>query len=131
VDAQRSALESIRLLTLPPSLLFCPLHGLRCWQYLEADVACLSIWLPVICAGGAAAGGRAGQSDGEHQATNADKAVARLAVMYFAQFEVLAVVGALTLAQAAQHGGAPAAARRLAAEDTPHAALDAPDTCPR
>ena len=48
--------------------------------------------------------------------------------MYFAQFEVLAVVGALTLAQAAQHGGAPAAARRLAAEGTPHAALDAPDT---
>ena len=48
--------------------------------------------------------------------------------MYFAQFEVLAVVGALTLAQAAQHDGASAAARRLAAEDTPHAALDAPDT---
>ena len=43
-DAQRSALESIRLLTLPPSLLLCPLHTLRCWQYLEADElhACLS-----------------------------------------------------------------------------------------
>ena len=81
VDAQRSALESIRLLTLPPSLLFCPLHSLRCWQYLEADAACLSIWLPVICAGGAAAGGRAGQRDGEHQATNADRAAARLAVL--------------------------------------------------
>ena len=31
VDAQRSALESARLLT-PASLLFCPLHSLMCWQ---------------------------------------------------------------------------------------------------
>ena len=50
--------------------------------------------------------------------------------MYFAQFEVLAVVGGLTLAlaHAAQHGGVPTAARQLAAEDTPHATRDAPDT---
>ena len=30
VDAQRSALESARLLLTPTSLLFCPLHSLRC-----------------------------------------------------------------------------------------------------
>ena len=43
---------------------------------------------------------------------------------------MLAVVGGLTLAlaHAAQHGGVPTAARQLAAEDTPHATLDAPDT---
>ena len=131
VDAQRSALESARLLLTPTSLLFCPLHSLMCWQYQEVDVAWLPIWLPVICAGDAAAGDRrAAQRDGERQATDAGRAAARLAVLYFAQFEVLAVVGGVTLAltHAAQHGGVPTAARQLAAEDTPHATLDAPDT---
>ena len=34
----------------------------------------------------------------------------------------------MALTHAAQHGGVPIAARQLAAEDTPHATLDAPDT---
>ena len=130
VDAQRSALESARLLLTPTSLLFCPLHSL-CWQYQELDVAWLPIWLPVICAGDAAAGDiRAAQRNGERQATDAGRAAARLAVLYFAQFEVLAVVGGVTLAlaHAAQRGGVSTAARQLAAEGTPHATLDAPDT---
>ena len=67
---------------------------MMCWQYQEVDVAWLPIWLPVICAGDAAAGDRrAAQRDGERQATDAGRAAARLAVLYFAQFEVLAVVG--------------------------------------